>query len=53
MKSHGGASAAGVANAVAVTARLLEEDVTERIKADLAAIGMDELRRSPSPSVVA
>ncbi len=53
VKSHGGASAAGVANAVAVTARLLEEDVTERIKADLAAIGMDELRRSPSPSVVA
>ncbi|MCB2061662.1 MAG: phosphate acyltransferase PlsX, partial [Novosphingobium sp.] len=30
VKSHGGASAAGVANAVAVTARLLEENVTER-----------------------
>jgi glycerol-3-phosphate acyltransferase PlsX len=47
VKSHGGASAAGVANAVAVTARLLEEDVTERIKADLATIDMDELRRAP------
>jgi glycerol-3-phosphate acyltransferase PlsX len=48
VKSHGGASAAGVANAVAVAARLLEEDVTERIKADLAAIDMDGLRGSPA-----
>jgi glycerol-3-phosphate acyltransferase PlsX len=48
VKSHGGASAAGVANAVAVTARLLEEDVTERIKADLATIGMGDLSRSPT-----
>ena len=39
VKSHGSASAAGVANAVAVTARLLEENVTERISADLARIG--------------
>jgi glycerol-3-phosphate acyltransferase PlsX len=39
VKSHGSASAAGVANAVAVTARLLEENVTERITADLARIG--------------
>jgi glycerol-3-phosphate acyltransferase PlsX len=53
VKSHGGASAAGVANAVAVTARLLEEDVTDRIKADLATIGMDELRRSTNGTVVA
>lgn len=53
VKSHGGASAAGVANAVAVTARLLEEDVTERIKADLAAIGMDELRSPPTTRATA
>jgi phosphate acyltransferase len=39
VKSHGSANAAGVANAVAVTARLLEADVTERITADLARIG--------------
>ncbi|MEZ5737289.1 MAG: phosphate acyltransferase PlsX [Novosphingobium sp.] len=44
VKSHGGASAAGVANAVAVTARLLEENVTERITADLARVGEDGLR---------
>lgn len=53
VKSHGGASAAGVANAVAVTARLLEEDVTERIKADLATIGMDDLRRSTNGTAAA
>ena len=44
VKSHGSASAAGVANAVAVTARLLEENVTERITADLARVGEDSLR---------
>jgi len=44
VKSHGSASAAGVANAVAVTARLLEENVTERITADLARVGADSLR---------
>ncbi|WP_423142635.1 phosphate acyltransferase PlsX [Parablastomonas sp. CN1-191] len=37
VKSHGSASALGVANAVAVTARLLEENLTERIAADLAS----------------
>lgn len=47
VKSHGGASAAGVANAVAVTARLLEESVTERISADLARVGEDGLRMTP------
>jgi glycerol-3-phosphate acyltransferase PlsX len=46
VKSHGSASAAGVANAVNVTARLLEEDVTERITADLARVGGDSLRRT-------
>jgi glycerol-3-phosphate acyltransferase PlsX len=39
VKSHGSANAAGVANAVAVTARLLEANVTERISADLARLG--------------
>jgi len=38
VKSHGSATAGGVANAVAVTARLLEESLTERITADLAAL---------------
>ncbi|AKM10123.1 phosphate acyltransferase PlsX [Croceicoccus naphthovorans] len=36
VKSHGSANAKGVANAVAVTARMLEEDLTDRITADLA-----------------
>ncbi|HKX76923.1 MAG TPA: phosphate acyltransferase PlsX [Novosphingobium sp.] len=44
VKSHGSANAAGVANAVAVTARLLEENVTERIIADLASVGEEGLR---------
>jgi len=44
VKSHGSASAAGVANAVAVTARLLEEGVTERITADLARVNEQALR---------
>lgn len=47
VKSHGSASAIGVANAVAVTARLLEEDLTDRIAADLARLGMDNLRSVP------
>ena len=38
--------AMGVANAVAVTARLLEEDLTERITADLAELGEDAPARS-------
>lgn len=46
VKSHGSASAVGVANAVAVTARLLEENLTERIKADLARLGADNFRKS-------
>lgn len=45
VKSHGSASALGVANAVAVTARLLEEDLTDRIAADLASLGADSLAR--------
>ena len=41
VKSHGSASALGVANAVHVTARLLEESLTERITVDLARIHAD------------
>ncbi|MDT0575047.1 phosphate acyltransferase PlsX [Croceicoccus sp. F390] len=37
VKSHGSATAVGVAHAVALTARLLEENLTERITADLTA----------------
>jgi len=46
VKSHGSANAAGVANAVAVTARLLEENLTERIMADLAELGEARLRET-------
>ncbi|HVR91523.1 MAG TPA: phosphate acyltransferase PlsX [Novosphingobium sp.] len=45
VKSHGSASALGVANAVHVTARLLEESITERIMADLASLGADSLHK--------
>jgi glycerol-3-phosphate acyltransferase PlsX len=48
VKSHGSATAAGVANAVAVTARLLEETLTERIAADLAELGEARLRKTRS-----
>jgi len=48
VKSHGSANAAGVANAVAVAARLLEENVTERITADLVRVGADSLRMRPA-----
>ncbi len=44
VKSHGSANTQGVANAVEVTARLLEENLTERITADLAELGEDRLR---------
>jgi glycerol-3-phosphate acyltransferase PlsX len=55
VKSHGNATAAGVANAVAVTARLLEENLTERITADLAELGEARLKetRNNSPTAVA
>jgi glycerol-3-phosphate acyltransferase PlsX len=46
VKSHGSANAAGVANAVAVAARLLEESLTERITADLAELGENILREN-------
>lgn len=38
VKSHGSASAAGVANAVAVTASLLENDLAQRIAKDLRVL---------------
>ncbi|WP_305096522.1 phosphate acyltransferase PlsX [Croceibacterium aestuarii] len=44
VKSHGSATAKGVANAVNVAARLLEESLTERIAADLAELGEVRLR---------
>jgi glycerol-3-phosphate acyltransferase PlsX len=44
VKSHGSASALGVAHAVTVTARLLEERLTERIAADLERAGSDTVR---------
>jgi len=39
VKSHGSANAKGVANAVAVAARLLENKLTERIAHDLSQLG--------------
>lgn len=50
VKSHGSASALGVANAVAVTARLLEANLIERISADLARLGTESLRSAPKAS---
>ena len=47
VKSHGSATAAGVAHAVAVTARLLEEQLTERISADLGELGDQALIDKP------
>jgi glycerol-3-phosphate acyltransferase PlsX len=44
VKSHGSASALGVANAVAVTARLLEENLTNRIAAELEHFGAESIR---------
>ncbi|MEL6488243.1 MAG: phosphate acyltransferase PlsX, partial [Pseudomonadota bacterium] len=41
VKSHGSATAKGVANAVAVTASLLSNKLTERIAHDLARLGSD------------
>ncbi len=38
VKSHGNANEKGVANAVHVAARLLEEDITRRIAADMASV---------------
>lgn len=48
VKSHGSATAGGVANAVAVAARLLENKLTERIAHDLAEMGEDAFRANGS-----
>jgi glycerol-3-phosphate acyltransferase PlsX len=53
VKSHGSATAAGVANAVAVAARLLEDSLTERIAADLAELGEARLRETGNNWTVA
>jgi glycerol-3-phosphate acyltransferase PlsX len=53
VKSHGSATAAGVANAVAVAARLLEEDLTQRIAADLAELGEARLRETRNNAAAA
>jgi glycerol-3-phosphate acyltransferase PlsX len=45
VKSHGSASALGVSNAVHVTARLLEDGLTDKIAAELARFGADGLRK--------
>jgi glycerol-3-phosphate acyltransferase PlsX len=47
VKSHGGATALGVAHAVDVTARLLAENLTERIAADLQRTTNVATRTSP------
>ena len=46
VKSHGSATAKGVAHAVAVTARLLENKLTERIAHDLSQLGEETLRKN-------
>ncbi|MBA4165756.1 MAG: phosphate acyltransferase PlsX [Erythrobacter sp.] len=46
VKSHGSATAKGVANAVEVAARLLEDDITNRIAQDLAELGETRLRET-------
>jgi glycerol-3-phosphate acyltransferase PlsX len=51
VKSHGSASADGVANAVAVSARLLEERLTERIAADLGELGAEALKENGRESL--
>jgi glycerol-3-phosphate acyltransferase PlsX len=49
VKSHGSASSLGVANAVALTARLLEENLIERISGDLARLATDNLGKKRIP----
>ncbi|QUL38292.1 phosphate acyltransferase PlsX [Erythrobacter sp. JK5] len=46
VKSHGSANANGVANAVNVTASLLENNLTARIEQDLAELGEQALREN-------
>ena len=46
MKSHGSATAKGVAHAVNVAASLLENDLTQRIAHDLAELGEAALKEN-------
>ena len=46
VKSHGSANAKGVAHAVNVAAKLLEDQLTQRIAHDLAELGEEALRRN-------
>lgn len=48
VKSHGSATAKGVAHAVTVAARLLEDKLTQRIAQDLGELGEDALRSNGS-----
>ncbi len=48
VKSHGSATAKGVAQAVTVAARLLENNLTQRITQDLAELGEDALKSNGS-----
>jgi glycerol-3-phosphate acyltransferase PlsX len=50
VKSHGGATALGVAHAIEITARLLEENLTERIAADLANVGIETIQQTARPT---
>ncbi|WP_299193390.1 phosphate acyltransferase PlsX [uncultured Erythrobacter sp.] len=53
VKSHGSATAKGVAHAVNVAAKLLEDKLTQRIAQDLAELGEDALRSNGTPSAAA
>lgn len=50
VKSHGSATAKGVAHAVNVAARLLEEDLTQRISDNLAELGEAAFSSNGGPS---
>jgi len=50
VKSHGSATVTGVAHAVAVTARLLENKLTERIAHDLSQLGEGALTKAKRAS---
>ncbi|NVD43665.1 phosphate acyltransferase PlsX [Qipengyuania atrilutea] len=49
VKSHGSANAAGVANAVAVAARLLEDKLIQRIAGDMTSLDEQQLGGKPVP----
>lgn len=51
VKSHGSANAKGVANAVHVAARLLEENITRRIADDIAHLGAASVSASSEVAI--